>query len=146
MRTPYTRMYLHLVWATWDRLPLLTPDLEGQVYAALSEKCRHFQCVPLSLGGVSDHVHLLLRVHPTVAVATLVKELKGSTSHLITHAIVPGRVFRWQGAYGAFTVGSDGIPALCAYIASQKDHHAYGRVMPEWEITAIEDAADGPGD
>ena len=140
MRTPHTRIYVHLVWATWDRLPFLAPDLEEGIYAALSEKCREFKCMPLSIGGISDHIHLLVQVHPTVAIATLVKELKGSKSHLVTHAIAPGLPFRWQGAYGAFTISAEDVPAMSAYIASQMDHHAHGRLQPEWELAAVAQA------
>lgn len=140
MRTPYTQLYVHLVWATWDRLPLITPEIEGRVYAALSEKCREHKCVPLAIGGIPDHVHILLQAHQTAAIATLVKELKGSTSHLVTHAVARGLPFRWQGAYGAFTVSAEGVPAVRSYIAAQKDHHSRAELQPTWELTASEEA------
>ncbi|MBF8285961.1 MAG: transposase IS200-family protein, partial [Anaerolineales bacterium] len=84
MRAPFTQLYLHCVWATWDRLPLLTPKIEQVVYASILDKCRELKSEALAIGGMPDHVHLLVRLHTTVAVADLLKEVKGASSHLIT--------------------------------------------------------------
>ena len=88
MRAPYTELYLHCVWATWDRLPLVTDDIEARLYAAIAAKCRELKCVPLAIGGVEDHVHLVVRLHTTVSVAQLLKGVKGSSSHLVTERSV----------------------------------------------------------
>ena len=104
MRAPYTQLYVHIVWATWDRLPLVTPDIEERVYGAIAGKCRQFKCVPLAIGGMEEHVHVLAQFHTTTAIATLVKEMKGASSHLVTHETKKGHFFKWQGAYGAFTL------------------------------------------
>ncbi len=133
MRTPYTQLYLHLIWATWDRLPLITPSLEEIIYASILSKCQKLKCKPLAIGGIVDHVHLLTRFHTTVSVAQLAKEVKGSTSHLITHKIKPGSFFKWQGAYGAFTVRKSDLPRVIAYIKNQKKHHADGMLDDDLE-------------
>ena len=78
MRRPYTQPYLHTVWATWDRLPLICEAVETRLYSTISEKCSQLKCKPLAVGGVEDHVQLLVRLHGSVAVARLVKEVKGS--------------------------------------------------------------------
>ena len=133
MRAPYTQLYLHCVWATWDRLPLITPDLEAPLYGAVLDKCQRLQCVPLAIGGVEDHIHLLVRFPTTLPIATLLHEIKGSSSHLVTHVLQPAAFFKWQGAYGAFTVQKDGVPVLQDYIRNQKAHHAAHRLVPHWE-------------
>jgi REP element-mobilizing transposase RayT len=131
MRAPYTQLYLHAVWATWDRLPLITPDVELRLYGEINEKCRALKAHPLALGGMPDHLHLLVRLPTTLAVATLLKEVKGASSHLVTHEIEPGEFFKWQGAYGAFTLSKDEVPRVIDYIRNQKEHHAsqtFGRI------------------
>jgi putative transposase len=137
MRAPFTQLYLHLAWATWDRMPLITDGLESRLYAAIAEKCRELKCVPLAIGGMADHVHLLVRLHTTVSIATLAKEVKGASSHLATHVVLPGEFFKWQGAYGAFTLRPEDVPAVQAYIRGQKTHHAVGNLRDEWEQTVI---------
>ncbi len=133
MREPYTQLYVHLVWATWDREPLITPALEPRIYAAIAEKCRELKCLPIAIGGIADHVHLLTRFHATTAIATLVKEVKGMSSHLVTHAIMPESFFKWQGAYGAFTIRKSEVPTVKAYIENQKKRHAANNLTPELE-------------
>jgi REP element-mobilizing transposase RayT len=133
MREPYTQLYIHLVWATWDRQPLITPKIEPRIYAAIAEKCREHKCLPIAIGGIEDHVHVLTRFHTTTAIATLVKEVKGSSSHLVTHVIAPEIFFKWQGAYGAFTIRKSEVPVVKAYIENQKTHHAKKDVLVELE-------------
>ena len=135
MRSRFTQLYLHSVWATWDRMPLLAPAIEQTVYAAILAKCHQLDCEPLAIGGMADHVHLLVRFPTTLAVADLVKEVKGATSHLVTHE-TSGEPFKWQGSYGAFTVSKESAPKVRAYIEGQKQHHRSGGIVEEWERTA----------
>ena len=139
MRAPFTQLYLHCVWATWDRLPLITPKIEQPLYACINAKCDELKCSRIAIGGMPDHVHILVRLHTTVAVADLIKGVKGASSHLIAQKIAPEDFFKWQGAYGAFTVSKDGVPAVKAYIENQKEHHQQNDLWSEWEETMIEE-------
>lgn len=138
MRAPYTQLYLHCVWATWDRLPLITPAIEARLYACIASKCSEFDCEMIAIGGVVDHVHLLVRIPTTLPVATLLKEVKGASSHLMTHEVAPTEFFKWQGGYGAFTVEKDGVSAVRRYIERQKEHHSNSRLRYEWEMCGSE--------
>lgn len=135
MRSRFTQLYLHSVWATWDRMPLLVPAIEQTVYAAILAKCHELDCEPLAIGGTVDHVHLLVRFPTTLAVADLVKEVKGATSYLVTHQGAE-ESFKWQGSYGAFTVSKESVPRVRAYVEGQKQHHSSGAIVEEWERTA----------
>jgi len=145
MREPYTQLYVHLVWATWDRLPFITPDIEPRIYAAIAQKCRDLKCVPIAIGGIEEHIHLLTRFHTTVPIATLAKEVKGSSSHLVTHEIAPSQPFKWQGAYGAFTIRKSEVPKVKAYIENQKQHHAEHSLEPEFEEVFEQDDSNDRG-
>ncbi|HLM67106.1 MAG TPA: IS200/IS605 family transposase [Longimicrobium sp.] len=140
MRKPFTKLYLHLVWSTWNRAPLLTPALHQAV-----GKCLRAECVKLGVnveafGGVADHVHLLVRLPTTVSVADLVKQVKGSSSHLISQRLrVP---FKWQGRYGAFTVSPSHLPRVRDYVLNQERHHADGSTHPMLEATEEDVRAD----
>jgi len=133
MRAPYTQLYVHLTWSTWDRLTLINEIIQSRLFATIANKCRQLKCEPLAIGGMEDHVHLLVRLHPTVAIATLVKEVKGTSSHLVTHELTPGEFFKWQGGYGAFTIRKEDVPRLKAYIENQELHHAEGSLQVNWE-------------
>jgi len=143
MRTPYTQLYVHLTWSTWDRLPLITKIIHSRLYASIAKKCRQLKCEPLAIGGMEDHVHLLVRLHPTVAIATLVKEAKGTSSHLVTHELSPGEFFKRQGGYGAFTISKEDVLRLKTYIENQELHHAEGALQIHWEPRLITNEKTG---
>lgn len=75
-------LFVHLVWATDGRRPLLQPSLEAAVSTInIVSKCRVLRCPALAIGGMTDHIHLLAELHPTVSVSALAKEIKGASSH-----------------------------------------------------------------
>lgn len=139
MRSSYTRLYIHLIWGTWDRLPLITPEIESSLYAGIAKKCYELKCTPLAIGGIADHVHLLVRLHAATSVSLLAKEVKGSSSHLVTHVLKPGQFFKWQGSYGAVSCREQDIPRLKAYVENQRVHHNQLNIEPIWET--VEDLA-----
>ncbi|MCC7357978.1 MAG: IS200/IS605 family transposase [Anaerolineales bacterium] len=146
MRTPYTQLYVHLVWATWDRLPLVTAGLEPRVYGSIVEKCRALNAYPLAIGGMPDHVHLLVRLPTTLSVADLVRGVKGISSHLVAQVIAPNEFFKWQGAYGAFTLSKAEVRRCSRYVQGQKQHHASGQLLDQWEISESDPATSAEND
>ncbi len=133
MRSPLAKLYVHAVWATWDRLPLITPELEPRVYGEIVEKARTLRTLTLAVGGMPDHIHLLVRLPTTLSVAELLKGVKGSSSHLVAQLIMPNEFFKWQGAYGAFTLAEAEVNRCIDYIRGQKQHHAEGQLDAQWE-------------
>ena len=134
MRRAGTASYIHIVWATWDRLPLHSGAFEQRIHRAIAAKCAALGADVIALGGVDDHVHLLVALPATLSPAEHVRQVKGASSHLATHEAHPsGAFFKWQGAYGAVSVGPDALPAVSAYIAHQREHHAANTLHLEWE-------------
>jgi putative transposase len=129
----YNQLYLHCVWATWDRLPLITPDAEPRLYGAIVSKCKELSCSALAIGGVYDHVHVLIQFSTTITIARLIGEIKGASSHVMTHSIAPESFFKWQGSYGVFTISKRSVPQVRRYILNQKEHHADQTLIAELE-------------
>ena len=134
MRSNYTQLYVHCIWATWDRLPLIIQEIEQQVYAAIISECQKLKCTVIAVGGIENHVHLLTGFAPTLNISYLIKQVKGSSSHFITHEIQPDKFFKWQGSYGAFTVSHGEINKVANYIRNQKQHHAQKNIISQWEL------------
>lgn len=129
----HTALFLHLVWATAGRQGLLTPEVEADVHACIASKCRQLRCRPIAVGGMPDHVHLLIELHPTVSVAVLAKEVKGASSYRMTHVLAPSQAFMWQGGYGAFTLRGHDLRVVASYIRNQQRHHTEGSLLADLE-------------
>jgi putative transposase len=83
------------------------------------------------VGGTIDHIHVLAAVRPSVSPAQFVKQLKGSSSRFITSDL--NRSFGWQEGYGVFSVSERDVQRIISYIEHQKQHHAEGSSIGEWE-------------
>ena len=125
-------LFVHLVWATDGRRPLLQPSLEAGLHDYIRLKCRVLRCPALAIGGMTDHIHLLAELHPTVSVSALAKEIKGASSHAASR-LGAGPAFSWQTGYGAFSVSRRDLPRATAYVLRQKEHHAAGTLSPALE-------------
>lgn len=132
MRHTYSRLYAHLVWATWDRAPLLIEDVRPRVFQVMQHQASLLGAEVLAIGGVDDHVHVLVRFPPKLAIATLVGRMKGASSHMVSQII--GLPFRWQGAYGAFSVSTSALPRVRAYVLNQEQHHRDRTAHPMMEL------------
>lgn len=131
-------VFLHLTWGTWDRLPLLIGEIEQGVHRILGAECVRLWVEALAIGGVEDHVHLLIRLSATLSLSELMKQLKGSSAHLVTHQIAPGEFFKWQGGYAAFSVSPRHLHQVADYIANQRHHHLTNTLLPLLEPAAEE--------
>jgi putative transposase len=134
MRRNFTQLYVHLIWATWDRLPLITPNLKEPIYNLISYECKQLGCCVVTIGGIEDHVHLLTGFPANVAISELVKQIKGSSSHCVMNQIQPNKFFKWQGSYAAFSVNHQDLNAITMYIQNQTTHHQQQTLIPNWEI------------
>jgi len=124
----HTELYLHLVWATWDRQPLLTGETRDAGYRMIQDECRRMSVEVIAIGGVEDHVHLLVRMPTSLSPAALVKQVKGATSHHLNQGSGSRPVFRWQGGYGAFSVSRQHVERIRRYVLNQAEHHHGGGV------------------
>jgi putative transposase len=126
-------LYVHMVWTTAGRRPLIPDAVRSRLYALMAQRCRGLSCVALAIGGMPDHVHLLVRQHPATSVAALAKDVKGASSHFMRTTLVPQAYFQWQSGYGAFSLGVSDLPKLQAYIHHQAEHHQCGTLIPTAE-------------
>ena len=144
MRRAKNGVFVHVVWATWDRLPLLVGESERAVHRSISAECARMRADVVAIGGVEDHVHLLVRLPTSLPVAKLAQQVKGASAHLVTHITTPDQFFKWQGAYGAFSVSLHDLDTVCAYIQHQREHHVSGSLVAEWEQISDDDVPAPP--
>ena len=113
----------HCVFATKGREPSLTPEIRERLWPYLGGIARENGMKALAIGGVADHVHLLLSLPATISVSKAMQLIKGNSSKWIHETFPAVRPFSWQEGYGAFSIGISGVDETCAYIRSQEEHH-----------------------
>ena len=119
----YSRCWIHLIWTTLDREPMLTKPA-----AAITSKFINGYALKngiyLKINYVNpEHVHALIDLPTSKSIEEVVKLLKGSSSHEINQQrILRGR-FSWGRGYGAFSVSHSAVGRVASYIANQEKHH-----------------------
>ena len=120
MSHTYSQNVLHVIFSTKDRQKIISPEFQPRLWAFVAGVCRKLEILVRAIGGVEDHMHLLLQVPPTLPVAKAVLTIKSNSSRW---ADEQGHKFAWQQGYGAFSVSSSNVPAVVQYIRNQQTHH-----------------------
>src|SRR5688500_11796781 len=99
------RLFYHVVWATKGREPLIDAPRAEAIERAIREHCRNADIIVYAVGIVPDHVHLALSIPPRLAIAGVVRQLKGTASHLVNHSptLPNAGSFSWQAEYGVLS-------------------------------------------
>jgi REP element-mobilizing transposase RayT len=122
MPQTFTQLHYHIIFSTKLRTPLIHSTIQDRLWkyfgGIVSGECGH----PIQIGGVEDHVHLLVTLHQTQSVAEVVRMLKANSSQWY-HKNFPEIPFWWQTGYAAFTVSHSAIPSVKEYIENQVEHH-----------------------
>jgi putative transposase len=144
---PYWQLFYHIVWATKNRLPLLTPEVEPEIHGHLRSKAQDLEGIVFAINGMADHVHMVVAIPPKVAVAHFVGQVKAVASTKQNQARAREMPWAWQSEYGVFSFDGKRLPNYVAYVECQKQHHAAGDTFPILERTqegAVKRLAEAP--
>ncbi len=114
---------LHIVFSTKGRHPWILPEIEQELYRYLGAICQERGCHILEIGGVADHIHLLISFGRSVTVSQLILDMKANSSRWIKTKGVGYKEFSWQRGYGIFSVARSSVNSVVKYISTQKEHH-----------------------
>jgi REP element-mobilizing transposase RayT len=127
----HTRLYIHIVFAPKGRLSIHDTEKRDKLLHYLSGIVTNLQSHLISGSVMPDHVHLLVGLHPSLAVSELVQKVKANSSkHINTEKWFPGR-FSWCEGYGAFSVSQSMLEKVSKYIANQEEHHKKHKLYDE---------------
>jgi len=136
MPSTHTSLLYHLVFATRHREPAISVLMKSRLHEYLGGVVLGLDGIPQGIGGVADHVHLLVGLKPTHRLSDFMRELKKASSGWMNETGgVPG--FRWQEGYAAFSVSASARPDVQGYIAKQEEHHRV-RTFREELISMLE--------
>jgi REP element-mobilizing transposase RayT len=119
----HTNLLYHLVFSTKKRLPMITDAIEAELYKYKGGIVRGEGGILLEIGGMPDHIHLLVKLKPTIAISDMLRLLKANSSKWVNEEKLKYRKFGWQDGYAAFTVSRSQADKVTKYIRNQKQHH-----------------------
>ncbi len=119
----YTQILYQVVFSTKHRNPTLLKENRRDLYACIYGILRSKNCFVYQIGGIEDHIHIVFELHPSIALANLIKDIKlGATSFIKQKNIFPD-FGGWQDGYGAFTYSIEAKENLIRYVKNQEEHH-----------------------
>ena len=134
MSHTYVNAMFHCVFSTKGRRRLITADLQERLWPFMGGIVREQGLKALTIGGVEDHVHLLLSMSATISIAQAIQSIKGASSKWVRDTFPEHRSFAWQEGYGAFSIGVSQSDAMIAYIRSQPEHHRETTFQEEFRM------------
>lgn len=129
----FNKIWIHAIWVTKMRLPLITSSIEKQVHQFISNQLRE-NCYPVRIiNGMPDHIHALFLLNSQKSISEVIKQIKGSTSHWINQNNLTPEKFAWQTGYAAYSVSESVVDKVYNYIKNQKKHHQKKTFIQEYE-------------
>jgi REP element-mobilizing transposase RayT len=121
MSHTHTNLLSHVVFSTQGHLPLINSEVGKELFAFMGGLVKEQKGKPIIINGMSDHVHLLILLPPSIHLSETMRFVKANSSRWFKQKF--GRKFAWQKGFGAFSVSRSGVDAVVRYIKDQEQHH-----------------------
>jgi REP element-mobilizing transposase RayT len=129
----YNKIWIHAIWATKERIPIIHSNIEYKIHQFISEQLRAQGCLVRIINGMPDHIHCLFLLSPQKSISEVIKQIKGSSSHYINQNDLTSKKFAWQTGYAAYSVSESVVEKVFQYIKTQKEHHQKKSFLQEYE-------------
>ena len=123
MAQSLSKVIIHIIFSTKNRERTITPDITQKLHAYLATACRDQDCQAYRVGGVTDHVHLAVRLGRTITQSRLLEEIKRGSSKWTKTQGPQHSGFSWQKGFGCFSISPGHLDKLITYIDRQEEHH-----------------------
>lgn len=123
MSQSLAKIYLHLVFSTKNRVPMLGNEVRDALHRYVATVLGNLGCHAVPINSVEDHVHILFELRRTIAVSKVVEDVKKSSSKWLKAQPGMNNDFAWQSGYGVFSVSASNVRAVQDYVAGQQQHH-----------------------
>jgi len=123
MAQSLSKIYVHIIFSTKNRVNFISDDLVPELYSYLAGIIKAYDCNILKIGGMPNHIHILCVLSRKYSLSKLMEEIKKSSSKWIKTKAKNLCKFSWQNGYGAFSISQSQIEIAKKYIENQKEHH-----------------------
>ena len=141
-RNCYSEIHLHIVWHTKNNIPLLNTTVEPMAHRFVKKRIvETVGAFVHEIGGIEDHVHVVVTIPPTLLISDWVGKLKGGSAHDVNQeAGKLQKVLQWQAGYGVVSFGTGDLEWFRAYVRNQRENHRSARIHDRLErITMLEE-------
>jgi REP element-mobilizing transposase RayT len=122
MPSTYTSLHCHLIFSTKERRPTISVEWRPRLHSYLGGIVNGLNGVPLAVGGIEDHVHLLVGLRSSHRIDYFLRDLKADSSQWV-HREIGKQQFAWQTGYAALSVSPWDIDRVKNYVLNQEEHH-----------------------
>ncbi|GHT10567.1 transposase [Bacteroidia bacterium] len=133
MANTFTQLHIHVVFAVQNRLSLIHQKWQERLYKYIIAIVQKHGHKVLSIGGMPDHIHILLGLHPTQSLSSLMQEMKRDSAEWVNQNNLAAGKFSWQAGYGAFSYSKSQIASVANYIEQQEQHHTKRTFLEEYK-------------
>jgi len=133
MSHSFNKIWIHTIWATKERMPLIHQNIEQKVFQFITEQLCELGCPVRIINGMPDHIHCLFLLNPQKSISEVIKQIKGSSSHYINQNNLIADKFAWQTGYAAYSISESVVDKVFNYIKNQKSHHQKKSFHQEYE-------------
>lgn len=123
MANTYTQLYIHYVFAVQNRLSLIKPIWQTELYKYITGIVHQQDHKLYAINGIADHIHILISMNPKQAPSDLMYHIKRNSTLWINQNKLCSGKFSWQEGFGAFSYGKSQVSAIGDYIENQQIHH-----------------------
>ncbi len=128
----YVKIWLHFVWATKNRQPLISKTLREKLITHINENAKAKDIYIDTINVDKDHIHLLVSLGSSQTVAQVAHLIKGESSHWVNKQKLVNGKFDWQDEYFVVSVSESSVKRVRAYIKNQEEHHRYKSFTEEF--------------
>jgi putative transposase len=139
------KVWIHAIWSTKEREPLIDFSVENKIYPFIYDEFRELGCPLRIVSGMPDHIHCLFLLNPQKSLSEVIKQVKGSSSHFVNHDNIISQKFAWQTGYAGYSISESIVERVFQYIKNQKEHHRLTTFQQEYDELITSNGLDTGG-
>lgn len=132
MANTYSQIYIQIVFAVVGRLNLIEKSWKDELYKYITGIIRKHDQKLIAIGGIENHIHILIGLKPNIALSNLIRDIKANSSRFINEKRFVKGKFSWQEGFGAFSYSHSQLDAVVRYIQNQEEHHKTSNFKDEY--------------
>ncbi|QQS40847.1 MAG: IS200/IS605 family transposase [Acidobacteriota bacterium] len=132
MANTYSHLYAMVVFAVMGRSHCLKAEFREELFKYITGIVKNKGQKLMAIGGVEDHIHILVGYQPDIALSDLVRDVKSSSTRFINDKNLVRGKFMWQRGFGAFSYSHSHIDTVVRYVLNQEEHHKVGSFKDEY--------------